>query len=129
MSDPVPMSSLRTLVDSADIGVALYEPQVGGPHAPVDHNVELMGYASGKVASYLHCGLPVVTSDLPGLRDLVGSSGCGVCVQRADDVANALAQIVDDYDRFVVRACNAFDEHLELGRHFTTVLARIAGLE
>ena len=42
LSDPVPMSAFRRLVDSADIGVALYQPRVGGPHDPVDHNIELM---------------------------------------------------------------------------------------
>ena len=128
LSDPVPMSAFRRLVDSADIGVALYEPRVGGPHGPVDHNIELMGHASGKVAAYLHSGLPIVTSDLVGLRDLVAGSRCGLSVQKACDVGSALAEIVNDYDAFVAGACSAFDQQLELGRQFSPVLERIAAL-
>ena len=93
MSDPVPLTRFRRLVDSADIGVALYEPRRDEPRGFVDHNIELMGYASGKVANYLHCGLPVVTSDLVGLRELAVASGCGRCVHGAGDVGGALAEI------------------------------------
>jgi len=128
LSDPVPMSAFRELVDSADIGVALYQPRGDGPDGPVDHNIELMGYASGKVSAYLHSGLPIITSDLVGLRDLVASSGCGMSVQRAGDVADALAEIANDYDAFVARACSGFDLQLELGKHFAPVLARITTL-
>lgn len=128
LSEPVPSDKYRDLVDSADIGLALYEPRTSGPDGPIVKNTELMGYASGKLANYLQSGLPVVTSDLPGLRDLTVGYRCGRCVSSAFQVLDALEEIMTDYDGFVGGACRAFDERLELGTHFAPVLSRIAAL-
>jgi hypothetical protein len=128
MSDPVPSSGFRGLVDSADIGIALYDPSGGDPGGSIDHNIELMGFASGKVANYLHSGLPIVTSDLVGLRDLVQSTGCGESVRSAAEVGTALTAILDDYDRYVDNACTAFDENLRLEGPMEEAIARIATL-
>ena len=128
LSEPAPPARLRDLVDSADIGVALYEPRTSGPDGLVVRNIELMGHASGKVAGYLHSGLPIVTSDLPGLRDLVTDFRCGRCAPSAFEILGALEEIMTDYDGFVGGACRAFDERLELGKHFAPALSRIAAL-
>jgi glycosyltransferase involved in cell wall biosynthesis len=128
LSEPVPFGRFRDLVDAADIGLALYEPRSAGPEGPVVRNIELIGYSSGKLANYLQSGLPIVTSDLVGLRDLAVGLGCGRCVRSVGEVRTALEEIMTDYDGFVGRACRAFDERLELGTHFAPVLARIAKL-
>lgn len=128
LSEPVPSGRFRDLVDSADIGLALYEPRSAGPKGPVVRNIELIGYSSGKLANYLQSGLPIVTSDLVGLRDLAVGFGCGRCVRSVAEVRPALEEIMTTYGAFVDRACRAFDERLELGTHFTPVLARIVGL-
>jgi glycosyltransferase involved in cell wall biosynthesis len=128
VSEPVSSAQFQDVVDSADIGVALYDAKASGPHGPIGRNMELIGYSSGKVANYLHSGLPIVTSDLVGLRDLVQDFGCGRCVRAAGEVRKALDEVMTDYDGFSVRACSAFDERLELGRQFAPVLARIIGL-
>ena len=129
LEKPVPAGHFRALVDSADIGVALYQPNVDGPDGSPDRNIELMGYASGKIATYLQSGLPVVTSGLVGLRDLAEGHGCGRCVESADEVGDALEAIMADYEAFSAQACQVFDEYLELERQFEPVLDRIVDLD
>lgn len=125
--DPVPRTKFDGLLDAADIGVALYNPWYRGD-GRLDKNLELMGYASGKLADYLHCGLPIITTRLPGVEDLVERYGCGVCVDSHEEVPLALAAIGADYAAYSAGAVRAFDEELELGKHFAPVIERLATL-
>lgn len=50
-----------------------------------------------KVFEYMACGLPIVASDLPSLRHVIGKAGCGLLV-RPDDAhahAEAIAYLLD----------------------------------
>ena len=126
--DPVPADQFQELVDAADVGIAMYNPLSRGD-GPVDRNMELMGYSSGKLADYLHAGLPVIVNRLPGPRDLVEGHKCGICVDGAGELAGALDVIFRDYGRFSSNACRCFDEVLDLDRSFPSVLARLEELE
>jgi glycosyltransferase involved in cell wall biosynthesis len=126
--DPVPADQFQELVDAADVGIALYNPLSRGD-GPVDRNMELMGYSSGKLADYLHAGLPVIVNPFPGPRDLVEGHKCGICVDGAGELAGALDVIFRDYGRFSSNACRCFDEVLDLDRSFPSVLARLEELE
>ena len=125
--DPVPASDFRRLVDSADIGLALYNP-VSPKTGRVDRNMQLMGYSSGKLADYLYSGLPVIVSSQPGLEDLVRADRCGVCVSTVESTAEALETISRDYATFSANAIACFDQTLELERHFGVVLERLESL-
>jgi len=51
-----------------------------------------------KVFEYMACGLPIVASDLPGLRELITPASCG-CLVAAEDVEAhiaAIRQLLDD---------------------------------
>jgi glycosyltransferase involved in cell wall biosynthesis len=126
--EPVPADRFQELVDSADVGIALYNPRSRGD-GMVDRNMELMGYSSGKLSDYLHAGLPSIVNRLPGPQDLVEGRECGICVDSAEELAGALDAIFRDYVRFSSNACCCFDEVLELDRHFPSVLARLEEME
>jgi glycosyltransferase involved in cell wall biosynthesis len=126
--DPLPAEQYGKFVDSADVGLALYNPRFR-ENGRLDRNMELMGYSSGKLADYLHRGLPVIVNDLPGLRDLVRQYACGVCVTDARQTGEALDTIFRDYEQYSLNACRCFDEALELERHFEAVVERLALLE
>jgi len=128
LTEPLSPSDFRALVDSADVGLALYDPRRGDPAGDLDRNIELMGYASGKIASYLQGGLPIIVNSLPGPRDLIARHGCGRCADSPEDVAVALADIFADYERYTRDACQCFDQQLELERHFAPVVGRIMAL-
>lgn len=126
--DPLPAEEFKQLLDSADVGLALYNPRFRDD-SRIAKNLELIGYSSGKLADYLHAGLPVVVSRLPGPRHLVEKYECGVCVDSPDEIGEALNVIFRDYARFSDNACRCFDSALELERNFKSVIERLARLE
>lgn len=116
----VPYEQLPNLIASADVGVALYQ------------NLSLGLYhiaaASGKIAHYLQCGLPVVTSDFENLKKSVEAPGCGVCVAGASELVEAVERIFADYDSYRLRAFRCFEERYEFSRPFGEIIGLIDSL-
>ena len=65
--------NLDQLYMSADIGICPY------PNRGV--NARSIYYASGKINSFLACGVPIITSDFHGLR-WISKNGLGVCLKK-----------------------------------------------
>jgi glycosyltransferase involved in cell wall biosynthesis len=123
--DPVSPSDFRTMLDSADVGLAFYTPQ-----ASIDstqgRNVHLMGFSSGKFANYLYCGLPVVVNDAGvGPNNVVEKWGCGFSVNTSEQIRTALNSIFSSYDTYSENAIRCFNQELELGSRFQDVIDRI----
>jgi glycosyltransferase involved in cell wall biosynthesis len=118
--EPVNYDDLDTLVSSGKIGVVLYREDFG-------LNFRLAG-ASGKLAQYLRCGLPVVCLDLPGVGDVVRKFDCGICVQSIDEMGEAIRLILHDYDRYSINALKCYMDNYEFGAHFEKVLRVISSL-
>ena len=105
------------LVGSADIGVALYRD--------LGSNFYHIGSASGKLAQYLKCRLPVVTVDFEGLRSIIAHYRCGVCVADEWGVQPAIEQILADYQRCSANATTCYLERYDLSRYFDRVIERV----
>jgi glycosyltransferase involved in cell wall biosynthesis len=114
----VPYSQLENLIASADIGIALYQN--------VDQN--FFHVASGKVAHYLRCGLPVVAQDFPSLRSLLHDNRCGICVAHPAEVKDAIEHVLLNYEELSHNALRCYVEKLEFGKHFRRVLQKIGEL-
>jgi glycosyltransferase involved in cell wall biosynthesis len=126
--DAVSSDRYRSLVDSADVGIAFYSPyRPWSPSVP-NKNLELMGLSSGKLSSYLHSGLPVVVNEAIGPRELVKAYDCGVCISQASEIEEALKTIFERYDWYADNACRCFNERLEFGQYFEAVIKKIDGL-
>jgi glycosyltransferase involved in cell wall biosynthesis len=115
-------TELLSMLDSASVGVALYD--AARPESPErsSRNVEVMGYSSGKVSDFLQCSLPVIASDTLGPRNLVTEWGCGSVIQSPAALSTAVAQILDDRPRYSAAAAGCFNAVLELERHFDEVM-------
>lgn len=61
----------------------------------IDRNVKI-GISPLKIYEYLACGKLVITSDIPGVRDVINSSGGGVVVEaeRPDILGEAIINII-----------------------------------
>jgi len=119
--DPVSSKEYRTLVDSADVGLAFYNPYLPDSYYGANKNLYLMGLSSGKLAHYLHSGLPVIINETVGPRELVTEYQCGICVSEPNNIKEALWTVFQNYDQYVANACRCFNEHLEFENHFSAV--------
>jgi hypothetical protein len=124
--EPVPPSEYHSFVDSADVGLAFYEVNNSQQSTIDRENIRVLGLSSGKIAGYLYSGLPVIVNDaVIGPKELVESSGSGICVRQPLDIKEALALIFYRYDWYVDNACRCFNQYLELEKHFTPVIDKL----
>jgi glycosyltransferase involved in cell wall biosynthesis len=119
--EPVPYDALDSLVMSGHIGLVFYRKELGP-------NFSEIAGASGKLAHYLRCGLPVICLDLPGLVKVVNQYGCGICVSGPGEIQAAAQAIFRDYESYRVNALKCYEESYEFGRHFRGVLRKIEDL-
>jgi glycosyltransferase involved in cell wall biosynthesis len=115
-TDLVPYEQLDELYSSADIGLSLYRN--------VDENYYHM--ASGKVAHYLRCGVPVITADFPNLINTVSDTASGFCVSGPAQVSEAALKIFAHYQVFSEAAKKVYLERLDYGIYFEKALGKIA---
>ncbi len=89
---PVHYDELHHYTASADAGVLLYR------------NTCRNNYycAPNKVHEYMMMGLPVITNDYPGMRELVSGERVGLTVDCEDprDIAEAVRRLVDEPDTY-----------------------------
>ncbi len=55
------------------VGIAFYT-------ASHDPNMKIIGFSSGKINSYLHCGIPVIINDLKPYSDILRRFRCGLVI-------------------------------------------------
>lgn len=103
---PLPYEHVEPLVRSATVGLALYRV--------LSDNTLVKGAAAGKVAMYLKCGVPVVLQALPSFRPFVEKYGCGVLVERPQEIRSAVETILNDYERFREGALACFNAEFAL---------------
>jgi glycosyltransferase involved in cell wall biosynthesis len=116
--DPVPYEKLDDLVLSAHIGLVFYRRELGA-------NFSQIAGASGKLAHYLRCGLPVICLDLPGLVKVVDRYRCGICVSEPGEIQSAIETILREYPLYRMNALKCYEESYEFGRYFREVLRKI----
>ena len=123
---PVSRQEYDMLIDGADIGIAFYVPQAGSPYTQL--NIQTIGLSSGKIAYYLRAGLPVIVNENTSVSGLVRREGCGISIEKGQDIGKAIARIAENYDEYSERACKAFSQNLEFAHHFEDVINRLDSL-
>ena len=83
----IPYSKLHTYLSVCDVGLCTYLHVAPGA-----------GKRSSKLFLYMRAGLPVVASDLPGLREIVKETNCGILVDPRDvrQIADAIIRLLKD---------------------------------
>jgi len=116
-SGVLPAALLDYAVSSASIGLALYDDS--------NANNRTMGTASGKVGLYMKNLLPVVATRDGGFEWLE-REGCGLCIDRLEDVPEAAARIWDDHDAYSRRVETYFNAALAFEPRFKPVADLLA---
>ena len=119
---PVPFDQLATITSSAHVGIAFYSKKRGLNHS-------LIVGASGKMASYFNCGLPVIALDLKGFKELFDEYNCGVVIKSPEDCGEAIKTIMNDYKTFSKNAVRCYEEVYEFELHFKKVLDKIDAIK
>ena len=104
------------LFASAAVGLAFYRP--------VDDNFRYVGHAAGKIFNLMKVGVPVVSNDLPGLRDLLDGNGCGRVVADPGRIGGVLREILADPGPWRAR-CRQIFPRFEFSRNYAEVIRRV----
>lgn len=110
----VPLDQLAELIDSADVGVALYDSKSA--------NVHEVGLSSGKIGHYLASGLPVIVSSQESLSIFTESCRAGVAINGGDELAAALDIIESDYEGYVQRSVDCYNKYYSTDNYKYDVL-------
>jgi glycosyltransferase involved in cell wall biosynthesis len=97
---PVQYAELLEWTSSADLGLVVL---------PVDYSASILLTLPNKVFEYLMAGLPVLSSRLPAVEDIIGTFAVGEVVPSADprNIASALNAMVVDSERLDRMRTNA----------------------
>lgn len=119
--DSVPYEDLPAVLASADIGIALYKD--------LGCNFTLTGSASGKIAHYVKCGLPVISNNYPSIKKVIEGFDCGVCVETSGEINTAVEKILGDYVTMRKNAFRCYEERFMFSKQFGKVMDLIKGFE
>lgn len=95
------LEELDGYLQSADLGIAWYND--------LNANFRTAGYSSGKISAYMRYGLPILANDLPSLQARIAQVGCGVCVERVEQIPEALQHIEENRQRFRKEVLREYD--------------------
>ena len=121
--EPIANEQLRNLVASADIGIAFYPTTVSNPDG--GENAYTIGRSSGKIAYYLQCGVPIITSPLPSVRAYIDKYNCGIFVEQVKEVESAITTLLQGYAYYSANALVCFRELFDFDLHFAPILKRL----
>ena len=84
----VPYEQVPLYINAADVCVAPF----------IKERNSKIGLSALKTYEYLACGKPIVASSIPGVQDLIESSGGGIPVTPEDpeELANAVVRLLSD---------------------------------
>lgn len=116
----VPFEEVEKVPASADIGLIFYQSS--------SDNNRLIAHASGQLALFLKCGVPVIVDDKPSLRSLVEAYHCGVAVQKPADIFDAARHIRANYDAYCQGALRCFAQEHDLLPHYAQLREKLASL-
>lgn len=110
-SEPLPGKQLAELYASADFGLAPYRPTPD--HWTTGRNIHHMGLASGKVAYYAMCGLPVIANLLPVYKRSFADYDMGATFEYASEAGECLSRLNGNYEHHSAEAKRFYQERLD----------------
>jgi glycosyltransferase involved in cell wall biosynthesis len=115
-TDLLPDAEKYQVFQSAAIGLVCYEP--------TDDNLKYAAGSSGKLYDFMRVGVPVVANDIPGMRELVEGNSCGIVVQSAALIGQAISTLLAHYRTYSQSALAAY-ENCRFEASYEVALARI----
>lgn len=117
--DPVEYDKIDLVFASADIGLALYNIEYGV-------NYSNILFASGKISQYLKNGKPIIVNDLPGMREFVSSTDCGIVIEGFRDLATAILTIKNNYLFYSINAEKAYHDYFNFDKYCSAIFSSMS---
>jgi glycosyltransferase involved in cell wall biosynthesis len=125
-TEPLPQHEYPMLVQSADVGIVYYCSVPGSVYT--QDNIRYIGLSSGKLAHCLQAGVPVVVNDIPSLKRLITTYGCGEVTDDPSVNRHAIERILRDYGAYSQNAIACFDQEFDFVGRFNRVLEALERL-
>jgi hypothetical protein len=125
-SEPVHQTEeLEKIVCSADFGLALYSCDFSNKY--IGENILFVGLASGKLATYLKYGVPVIVNNDTNIAEIVANYGLGKIVMNVEEMS------LDGFDDVFLeqtqnRCTDFFLKYLNFSLYKDAVLQLIQGV-
>jgi len=124
---PLENQVYEKMVSSADIGLAFYKQTP--PNRFHQKNIEHIGLSSGKFASYVKHGLPVITlSNQSTYRELISKYSFGKCISSFDQLPAAINSIISNYSFHRQEAKRLFAQKLDPNNYWPNLFEKICEL-
>lgn len=103
------VDDMGQILAGVDLGIAFYQPIDGDPN--LGNNLRFLGKASGKIATYLRYGIPVITNEIGEMASDIRKYQLGVVVDKANMIPNILNEF--DYRCFSNNCSSYFINNLD----------------
>jgi glycosyltransferase involved in cell wall biosynthesis len=105
--NPVEYDRLPNIISGADIGLVIYNQEI-------NDNFKIIGATSGKMFRYLSCGIPIISSSNPGLKDIVNQYKIGIVVDSINEIPKAIDDIIDNYHYYSSNAIKTYNDFFDM---------------
>lgn len=95
------LEMVNEVIMSCDLGIAWYNDLSIG--------FRTAGHSSGKIPAYMRFGLPVVAKRYRSTLEAIEEPGAGLCVDKINEIPEALGLIVGNYECYSSRARETYD--------------------
>ncbi len=90
------------ILSQGDVGIVWYPNE--------DKNMYHTGYSSGKIATFMSNGIPVVCNNYPSLLESIENKNVGKCVENLPSINNAVREITKGYEFYTEHAVIEYEE-------------------
>jgi hypothetical protein len=112
---------LSIMLHSVDLGIALYNPTFEGIYT--GKNLKYLGLSSGKIATYLQHGIPVLTNENGLIGDYIREYEAGYIVHKIEEIPELLDKI--NLSGGQDNCYSLFNKYLNLDMHINPLLNKI----
>ncbi|MFC1680205.1 hypothetical protein ACFL1S_00200 [Pseudomonadota bacterium] len=119
----LPAKDLGVLLGDADVGLGFYKATFDDRYTGA--NLGYLGFASGKLSTYLQFGVPVLSNDIGPYSDAITEHGVGYRVSEVGEIARTLSRIPPRSPEKAERCRHFFSEHLDAAITLPPVVDRM----
>ncbi|MCG2721195.1 MAG: hypothetical protein L6290_04145, partial [Thermodesulfovibrionales bacterium] len=123
-----PLNQMHTVLHAADLGIAFYQPLTQGNYTDCK-NLKYIGMASGKIASYLQHGLPIMVNEIGEMSTHVRQHRLGIVAGKFKEIPSLVNSLsLEDLSEYRQNSYSFFEDKLDLNVTIKPLLNMLGSL-